>query len=853
MMTMRKVILFFAFIASWQAFAQVAPYTWRNVQIAGGGFIPGIVYNQAEPGLVYVRTDIGGAYRLNTATNKWIPLTDWIGTDQWGLTGIVSLATDPVETNRLYLAAGTYTNSWDPNNGAILRSTDKGNTFQISPLPFKLGGNMPGRGMGERLEVDPNKNSILYLGAPSGNGLWRSTDYGATWAKVNSFPATGTYAEDPADPNGYLNDTQGIVWVTFDKRTGTPGNTTQTIYVGVADKGNSVYRSIDGGNTWQAVAGQPTGYIPHKGKLDLVSGNLYIAYSDTGGPYTGAKGQVWRYHTATGTWTEISPIPVSSGDNYFGYSGLAIDKQNSGTLMVTGYSAWWPDTQIWRSKDHGATWTRIWDWTRYPNRSFRYTQDISASPWLYWGGAATSGGRPGAEVFPKLGWMTESLEIDPFNANKMMYGTGATLYGTDNLLNWDTGGKITITVKAPGIEETAIQELVSPPAGPPLLSGMYDIYGFVHQNIDLVPNAFFENPRIATVSIDYAELLPSYMFRVGAGSSADGIKAAGYSTNSGTSWTPVTAQPVGVNKGEGTCAVNATGKRVVWSPNDAAVSYTTNNGKTWAVSTGIPAGALVESDRVNENKFYGFKSGTFYVSTNGGVSFTAAATGLPASAQFKTVAGKEGHIWLATNTTGLWRSTNSGASFTLVASVAEAEAFGMGKAATGGTYPALYISGKVGSIKGIFRSNDEGTTWVRINDDQHQYGWTGKVITGDPRVYGRVYIATNGRGIICGDVNTQARFAQYGNEIEESSELISILPNPISGNEIRFQYHGEVTLPLQAIVMDMSGRINLTQPLENIKRSETYVVRPEHKMKPGLYILTIQREGKRHARKFVVE
>ena len=42
-----------------------------------------------------------------------------------------------------------FTNSWDPNNGQILISTDQGKTFTASKLPFKVGGNMPGRGMGE--------------------------------------------------------------------------------------------------------------------------------------------------------------------------------------------------------------------------------------------------------------------------------------------------------------------------------------------------------------------------------------------------------------------------------------------------------------------------------------------------------------------------------------------------------------------------------------------------------------------------------------------------------------------------------------------------------------------------------
>lgn len=42
--------------------------------------------------------------------------------------------------------------SGDPNNGAILKSTDYGSTWAVAAnLPFKVGGNMPGRGMGERL------------------------------------------------------------------------------------------------------------------------------------------------------------------------------------------------------------------------------------------------------------------------------------------------------------------------------------------------------------------------------------------------------------------------------------------------------------------------------------------------------------------------------------------------------------------------------------------------------------------------------------------------------------------------------------------------------------------------------
>src|ERR1044071_2044461 len=89
------------------------PYTWKNVNIGGGGFIPGIIFNQSKQGLVYARTDIGGAYRWNTSTSRWVPLLDWVGFDNWGYNGAVSLATDAVDPDRVYVAAGMYTNSWD--------------------------------------------------------------------------------------------------------------------------------------------------------------------------------------------------------------------------------------------------------------------------------------------------------------------------------------------------------------------------------------------------------------------------------------------------------------------------------------------------------------------------------------------------------------------------------------------------------------------------------------------------------------------------------------------------------------------------------------------------------------------
>jgi hypothetical protein len=737
------------------ALSAAQPYSWRNVVTGGGGgYVPGIIFNTKQRDLIYARTDIGGVYRWSPSTSSWLQLLNWVGPDEWNLTGGESVATDPVDPNRLYIAAGTYTNNWTNMNGVILRSTDQGSTFQRTQLPFKFGGNMPGRGMGERLAIDPNRNSILYFGARSGNGLWKSSDFGATWSRVTSFSAVGTYIPVPGDV--YQGDIVGVAWVTFDPRSGTPGNTTQTIYVGVADKGNSIYRSTDGGTTWVAVAGQPTGFLPHHGVLSP-DGMLYVSYSDGAGPYDGTKGDLWKYNTATGAWTQISPVPSSSGDDYFGYGGLSVDAQHPQTIMVAALNSWWPDTIIFRSTDAGATWSRVWDWASYPSRTLRYTIDTSAAPWLNFGNTNPVDPVPAV----KLGWMVGDLEIDPFNSNRMFYGTGATIYSTENLSAWDSGGKIAIKAMAQGVEETSVLGLISPPVGANLYSALGDVSGFRHDDLTKAPAAMYSVPFAGSyTSIDYAELTPNFIVRVGNGNptASPPIRSSAFSFDSGANWFQGNSDPPGLTGG-GTVAAAANASRVLWSPQGAAVSFSTDNGNTWTAASGIPQGAKLASDRVNPSKFYGFANGRFYLSTNGGVSFIAtAATGLPAAgdpASLKAVPGVEGDIWLAggsssSGTYGLWHSTNSGASFTKLANVAGVDQIGFGKAAPGQIYAALYTSAIIDNIHGIFRSDDAGATWIRINDDQHQYG-TIQTITGDPRIYGRVYFGTNGLGMIYGD------------------------------------------------------------------------------------------------------
>jgi len=712
-------------------------YTWKNVRIGGGGgFVPGIVFNPSVKGLAYARTDIGGAYRLNS-DDSWTPLTDFANNTNWHDWGIDALATDPVETNRLYLAVGMYTNEWDPNDGSILRSTDQGATWAETVLPFKVGGNMPGRGVGERLAVDPNKNSILYFGARSGHGLWKSTDYGVTWANIASFKWPGTYFQNSS--SSYTSDPVGIAWVTFDSTSGTKGTATPRIFVGVVDVGQSVFKSEDGGSTWAWVSGEPQlGFLPHKGVLSPAEKTLYVSYANGAGPYDGTNGTLHKYNISTGVWTDISPTSLASTN--YGYGGLSVDLQKPGTLMVAALNDWWPDEQIFRSNDSGATWSPIWAWNGYPNLDLYYGYDISAAPWL-------QDNTSTAQFLQKVGWMVESLSIDPFDSNHWLYGTGATIYRGHDLLKWDTVHNVTLKSLATGIEETAVLALLTPPGGPPLLSAVGDIGGFYHSDLSTAPAQAFHNPTYGTTSsLDYAGNKPANIVRSG---DTTGTIPVALSSDFGLTWS--SDYGASTSTGSGQVAYSADGDTVllISSTNGALVSQYT--GTFSSVST-LPSGAAIASDKRNNTVFYGGSGGSIYVSTDIGKTFTKTATLGSSTAvnQIRVHPTVAGDVW-ATTDSGLFHSLNYGKTFTQVSSgvVTAGYSFALGAAST--TYPNIYGFFTVSGTTALFRSADEGVTWSIISDAAHGFGAVSSNVVGaDLSTVGKVFVGTNGRGIFYG-------------------------------------------------------------------------------------------------------
>ncbi len=723
--------------------AQAADYVWRNVKVGGGGYSPDIVFSQAERGLAYLRTDIGGVYRWDAKTGAWIALQDKMGEGSYF--GIEGVAPDPVDSNVVTIAAGMYR----ADQAMILRSRNRGDSWTAIPVPFHMGGNEIGRAAGERLAVDPNDTSILYFGS-RWDGLQKSTNGGDSWSAIASFPVAGQErAGDYTRPVSF-----GISFVVFDLASGKRGSPTRTLFAGSADPGaHHLFRSDDAGQSWSVVAGEPRAdLLPVKAAIDE-RGVLYVTYSNLTGPFGGIKdGAVFKLDIKSGRWTDITPDKSPKRPSG-GYIGLALDRQHPGTLMVATAERYTGGDTIWRTTDGGATWTDI----RAVSK-----RDVSETPYLLWG-------KPEAD----FGWWMSGLAIDPFDASHVAYTTGATVYATNDL------GKNPLSWKPwiNGVEETAVLTMVSPSSGPSLISGFGDIGGFVHDKLDASPASMFTNPVFGnTNTIDYAGQAPNVVVRSGKSQSKGGPTLA-YSLDSGHAWFPIVVPPLSGKNAQGvieskrydldgdiSIEPSADGSTIiVMTPVPLS---THDHGLTWTPVRGLPLWGRVVADRVNPQRFYAFdlENRVVLASNDGGANFTALpTTGLPGDVVYKwptdpdaawplmTTPGREGDLWIKTGPGRLFHSSDGGQSFKEVVTNMNIEALAFGKAAPGRDYPTLYSYGWQNQTRGIFRSTDVGKTWKRINDDDHQYGRRFRCIAGDPRVYGRVYVGTDGRGIVYGE------------------------------------------------------------------------------------------------------
>lgn len=731
--------------------AQLVPtsYRWGNVAMGGGGYVSAVIPSKTERNLVYARTDVGGAYRWDHATGRWIPLHDFLSEEDVGLMGVESIALDPKNPAVVYALAGT--SYFSGGKTAVMRSSDYGATFsRVTDVTaqFRVHGNGMGRGNGEKMQVDPGNSNVLYVGSRN-NGLFKSTDAGVSFARVGSLPVTTT-------PNE-----AGISFVLPDPSS-VAGGVAQRIFVGVSRYGSvgpNLYRSDNAGSTFTPVASAPADYMPQRAAL-AGDGNLYLTYGNGAGPHGNWSqpepmdaGQVWRYNVASGGWTNVTPTGINGA-----FSGVSVDPNNPQRVLVSTINTWMQQGNNWGDQfllttNGGSSWTNV------VQRGF--TLDTDGVTWI----AGNS-----------IHWAS-SIEFDPFDTRSAWVTSGNGVFRSANI----EASPATWTFAVRGLEETVPLGLVSVPGGP-LLSVIGDYDGFRHTHIDAY--APIHTPRMGTTTgIAVAAANTPVVVRAG-------IKQVFRTTDTGATWTAVaTMLPSdSSNTRDSVVALSANGSTLLHGIRigDTTTTYRSTNfasaSPTWTTVTGLGTNALrPAADPINANKFYAYdnSNGAVLVSTNGGASFDVTATlAAGGSTWIRPAPGREGDVWVALRSGGLSRSTNSGASFGKLPDVTDCSAVGFGKPMSWASYPTVFIWGTVaGGKRGLYRSTDQGASWIRINDDAHQFGGPGnaQLVVGDMNIEGMVYMSTVGRGIVYGTpVTPQASGLSQPKAVQFRGESLNV-------------------------------------------------------------------------------
>ena len=758
-----SLIILSLFSISLESESIESTYEWGPVYIGGGGFVSGIVVGQKE---MYLRTDVGGAYRYDYDNKKWVQLFGFLNEAKKGFLSVSGIAIDPKDDNIVYFLCGCA--YFSDAKTSIFKTTDGGKTFtevDVTDL-IQIHGNGDGRECSEPISIDPDNTNIIYAGGDVTAGdscLIKSIDGGKTWKPVLGYDKLGFYKEQIKWPAWTDHMTRALTKGEYNTQNGVAVIKVYggKVYVGTSINGQANIHVADVDKDEFSVLSKdlPTANYPLS-ITDDGNGNIFFTYI-AGLAFGGSAGGAYKYNIETGKVTDISPNKNAIGM-------ITADRKNPKNLVARTCGVWsdqwyekeWTDTSIawgdhfFRSNDGGETWLDITPGQQIGRFSDNPVQisnpiDINGYKWIY--GKAIHWG--------------SGILIDPRNSDKIWLTSGNGVFACDNV--W-AEKEIQFYFDPKGVEEVVALDMVSVKGGN-AFSAIGDYDGYIHSDIHQIGIQYTPNMG-STAVIAVCHQDPKIMARF-----SENEGKGYYSKDSGETWTQM--KNGGGTSGKGAIAKIGSIYRI-FHTSDYGISYTDDFGDTWSKSEGLvgskPFGILVEFSDPNIIYSYTAKFNPYWiydttkseptlddaqydlaVSTDGGKTFT---NQIVCPYDQCDVANRiaylgKGQIVVAAGWQGAFISNDYGKTVKKLDTVFYCKTIGYGAPEKEGGINTLFMYGKPNTddIEGLYRSTDAGKTWVLINT-KNLYGGTGNgnFIVGDLNTFGMLYMSTVGCGIIYG-------------------------------------------------------------------------------------------------------
>lgn len=314
---------------------------WRQLGPFRGGWATMAAGVSSRPDTFYIGTAGGGVWKTDDAGRTWHPLFD-----RQPASSIGALALAPSDPTVIYVGTGQVAARYDVGSGnGVYRSADGGRSWQHVGLDET-------RHIG-RILVDPqHPDTVLvgalghYFGPNHERGVFRSTDGGRHWKQtlyINDDTGVVDLAADPANPAivyAAAWQVRNYPWLSYFQPNAGPGS--------------GLYRSSDGGMTWKRLDGHgwPGGVLGRIGVATGRGGRVYAvinAAPNSGNvPHAASKDQGGLYRSDDGgaTWQLVSQQGWLEND-YF--SRLTVDPNDPDRIYSAGQS-------IRVSSDGGKSW-----------------------------------------------------------------------------------------------------------------------------------------------------------------------------------------------------------------------------------------------------------------------------------------------------------------------------------------------------------------------------------------------------------------------------------------------------------------------------------------------------------------